>query len=69
MSAGEWEHEAERVRLLPDASMRPRHVCRGMPLDGPPCRERPHRFNEAPACLPGNDHVRRERFFDGAQLQ
>ena len=37
------------------ASMRPRHVCRGMrpalPAGRPRCAPR---FNEAPACLPGN---------------
>ena len=36
------------------ASMRPRHVCRGMSFAGTPSRSSRWRFNEAPACLPGN---------------
>ena len=37
------------------ASMRPRHVCRGMPRSTSASSSATSGFNEAPACLPGND--------------
>ena len=44
-----------RTRALHGAaSMRPRHVCRGMDGVQPDEPQLITRFNEAPACLPGN---------------
>ena len=42
------------IAFDPAASMRPRHVCRGMAPAGRRRTATWWRFNEAPACLPGN---------------